>query len=55
MTNLRSRKVGDMVNLETDVLAKYVERLLSFGSNSGNLTENKKISITRAFLAENGF
>lgn len=55
VTNLRSRKVGDMVNLETDVLAKYVERLLSFGSNSGNLTENKKISITRAFLAENGF
>lgn len=55
MTNLRSRKVGDMVNLETDVLAKYVERLLSFGSNSGNLAENKKISITRAFLAENGF
>lgn len=55
MTNLSSRKVGDTVNLETDVLAKYVERLLSFGSNSGNLTENKKISITRAFLAENGF
>ncbi len=55
MTNLLSRKVGDMVNLETDILAKYVERLLSFGGNSGNLTENKKISITRAFLAENGF
>lgn len=55
MTNLLSRKVGDMVNLETDILAKYVERLLSFGGNSGNLTENKKISITRAFLTENGF
>lgn len=55
MTNLLSRKVGDRVNLETDILAKYVERLLSFGGNSGNLTENKKISITRVFLAENGF
>lgn len=52
MTNLSSRKVGDKVNLETDVLAKYVERLLSFGSKPA---ENKKSSITRAFLAENGF
>lgn len=55
VTNLRHRKAGDKVNLETDVLAKYVERLLSFGRESENLTENKKTSITRAFLAENGF
>lgn len=26
-TNLQSRKVGDLVNIESDVLAKYVERL----------------------------
>lgn len=52
MTNLSSRKAGDSVNLETDVLAKYVERLLAFGGGS---IENKKSSITRAFLAENGF
>jgi riboflavin synthase len=26
-TNLQSRKVGDLVNVESDVLAKYVERL----------------------------
>lgn len=55
MTNLSSCKVGDMVNLETDILAKYVERLLSFGGSSGNLTEQKKTSLTRAFLTENGF
>ena len=28
-TNLRSRGPGDLVNLEVDILAKYVERLLS--------------------------
>jgi riboflavin synthase len=29
ITNLSSRKVGDFVNLEADVLGKYVEKLLS--------------------------
>ena len=28
-TNLQSKKVGDALNIEVDVLAKYVERLLS--------------------------
>jgi riboflavin synthase len=31
-TTLGSRRVGDAVNLETDVLAKYVERQLQAGS-----------------------
>ena len=31
-TNLSSRRVGDQVNLEVDVLAKYTERLLAKGS-----------------------
>ncbi len=29
MTNLRTRKSGDLVNLEFDLLAKYVERILA--------------------------
>lgn len=29
VTNLRTRKVGDKVNLEMDLIGKYVERLLS--------------------------
>jgi riboflavin synthase len=29
MTSLGSRQVGDRVNLETDILAKYVEKLLA--------------------------
>ena len=28
VTNLRTKKVGDLVNLEYDLLAKYVERML---------------------------
>ena len=28
-TNLQRRQVGDLVNLETDVIAKYVEKMLS--------------------------
>jgi len=34
VTTLGNRKVGDAVNLETDVLAKYVERSLGFASES---------------------
>jgi riboflavin synthase len=28
-TNLTRRKVGDAVNLETDIIARYVEQLLA--------------------------
>jgi riboflavin synthase len=34
MTTLGRRKVGDRVNLETDVLAKYVQRQLRLTANS---------------------
>ncbi|MAI35626.1 MAG: riboflavin synthase [Rhodopirellula sp.] len=34
VTTLGLRKIGDAVNLETDVLAKYVERSLGFVSDS---------------------
>lgn len=34
-TNLSSKKVGDLVNVEVDVLAKYVERLINKGGSNG--------------------
>ena len=34
-TNLSHKKVGDMINIEVDILAKYVERLLSKGATRG--------------------
>jgi riboflavin synthase len=33
-TNLQTKKVGDQLNIEVDVLAKYVERLLAKGQES---------------------
>ncbi len=35
VTTLGRRKVGDEVNIETDVLAKYVAKLLAFATPSG--------------------
>ena len=40
-TNLKFKKVNDKVNVEIDVLAKYVERLLIKNDTAGkNITEN---------------
>jgi riboflavin synthase len=43
LTVLGANKVGDTVNLEVDVIAKYVERLLAGGNvkdDSGNVKDN---------------
>lgn len=49
-TILADRVVGDIVNLETDIIGKYVEKLLT-----GPNPEDKKSKITMEFLMENGF
>lgn len=43
-----TKKVGDKVNIEVDVLGKYVERLLQF-------QPNKESAITSQFLSEHGY
>ena len=48
-TALAERQAGDIVNLETDVVGKYVEKLLS---PPGQKEESK---VTLEFLAEHGF
>src|SRR6185369_15008689 len=50
MTTLRFKKPGDKVNMETDIIGKYVERLLT-GSSSAR--EPGGISLKK--LMENGF
>jgi riboflavin synthase len=50
MTTLRYKKPGDKVNIETDIIGKYVERLLT---GSGNAGEQGGISMKK--LMENGF
>ena len=49
-TNLKNLRIGDFVNIETDILAKYIEKmLLSNGKDKG---EN---NISMEFLVENGY
>ena len=35
-TNLGSKKPGDLLNVEVDILAKYLERLINKGANHGS-------------------
>lgn len=48
-TTLGFKKAGDEVNLETDIIGKYVEHLLNFKA-----PDHKK-GLSKATLFENGF
>ena len=48
---LPTKAVGDRINIEVDVLGKYVERLLQHGIGNTPPTSN----ITTEFLQENGY
>ncbi len=41
MTNLSSLKSGEAVNLEADVIAKYVERIMLYGKKNSGITLEK--------------
>jgi len=43
MTNLKSLKPGDPVNLEVDVIAKYVEKMLRGNSASSSITMERLV------------
>lgn len=47
--------VGNKVNIEVDIVARYLERLLNKSQTGNRETSNPKSQITEAFLAENGF
>ncbi|MDY0377696.1 MAG: riboflavin synthase, partial [Desulfobacterales bacterium] len=47
LTTIGFKKIGDPVNIETDLIGKYVERFVS--------TRSDGPSIDRDFLARNGF
>ena len=51
-TTLGFKKSGDEVNLETDIIGKYVEHLLNFKTSAS--AENKN-TLTKSLLFENGF
>jgi len=44
MTNLKSLKPGDPVNLEVDVIAKYVEKMLRGDSGNSGITVDRLVS-----------
>ncbi|MFB3056191.1 MAG: riboflavin synthase [Ignavibacteriaceae bacterium] len=48
-TIIQYKKIGDKVNVETDVLAKYIEKLL------GKNADNDNINITENWLKELGY
>ena len=48
-----TKKTGDKVNIEVDVLGKYVERLIQHGV--ANLPPQAATGITSEFLRENGY
>ena len=50
ITTLGKVNIGDSVNLEVDIIGKYIEKLLS-----PTTTTQSKSKITASFLAEHGF
>ncbi|TVY11559.1 riboflavin synthase [Paenibacillus cremeus] len=54
-TVLQYKKQGDEVNLECDVLGKYIERLLTFPGGADAGAKRGSGKLTEAFLSEHGF
>jgi riboflavin synthase len=49
MTTLQEKNSGDRVNIETDIIARYIARLL------GVEETRSKATLNLDFLAKNGF
>lgn len=54
VTTLGLLRTGSPVNVEVDTVARYIERLLSFGQPE-HAADNSGKGLTLEFLAENGF
>lgn len=54
-TILGSKKAGDLVNLEVDILGKYIERLLVQNLVAGDKIISKPDKMTSEFLTKHGF
>ncbi|WP_026504142.1 riboflavin synthase [Butyrivibrio sp. NC3005] len=59
VTNLKYKKRGDLVNLETDIIGKYVYHLMNIPNDTINAMDNVKPvnnkGLSLDFLASNGF
>lgn len=57
-TTLLTKKAGDIVNLENDIVGKYIDKLLHFEDSKLEAEEKEEKTsggISMDFLAENGF
>ncbi len=55
MTTMGFKKVGDSVNIETDIIGKYVERFTRHFANQYTEKENKASPIDETLLTKAGF
>ena len=53
-TTLTSKKIGDTVNLENDVIGKYVQKMFAGTRNNAD-SDNINKGISLDFLESNGF
>lgn len=54
-TALQYKKAGDIVNIEADIIGKYVDHLMNFRSEREGRAGKASSSLSTAFLAEHGF
>ncbi|MCG6892854.1 MAG: riboflavin synthase [Desulfobacteraceae bacterium] len=54
-TTLGTKKIGDPVNIETDMIGKYVERFLQPAPTAGDRNEKRPGGVDMAFLVRTGF
>lgn len=54
-TTLLTKKAGDIVNLENDIVGKYIDKLIHFEDSGLEEERNASGGISMDFLAKNGF
>ncbi|WIV18002.1 riboflavin synthase [Paenibacillus polygoni] len=54
-TVLAYRNTGDLINIECDVIGKYVNHLLGYRENNGPSQKNSSAGLSYEFLSNHGF
>jgi len=54
-TNIRNWQTGQKINIEVDLLARYIERLLNFSDSTDRQTANNAQELTYETLLKNNF
>ena len=55
ITTIGLKKVGDRVNLETDMIGKYVKKILRSGNSCNDAVSDSKKDISMELLGKSGF